>query len=295
MPTELGTTSPLPFTLGDAASFGGLSLVPLFASAPPGLHFIGLDEAMAGGLAVSEVDEAGMVSGLSVSNLLDLDVLLFEGEELVGAKQNRILDRTILVAAISKTQVPVSCVERGRWSYRSQQFAAAPRAAYPELRRMKREGGGQAQVWSELSEKAGRLDARSDTDAAEQMYVSRGASLDEYLASLPLRDGQCGSIACIGGRVVCVDYAGSPAVYAGLHEKLVRGYALDAIERPAAAAVASDVLTTLLDAIASAVRTPTPVVGRGQSWHLESQWLVGSELLVDGELVALSAFPRIAA
>jgi hypothetical protein len=202
MPTDLGTTSPVPFTLGEATSFGGLSLVALFASAPPGLHFIGLDEAMVGGLAISEVDEAGMVSGLSVSNLLDLDVLLFEGEELVGAKQNRILDRTILVAAISKTQVPVSCVERGRWSYRSRQFAAAPRAPYPELRRMKREGGGQAQVWSEISEKAGRLDARSDTDAAEQMYVSRGASLDEYLASLPPSEGQCGSVACIGGRVV---------------------------------------------------------------------------------------------
>jgi hypothetical protein len=295
MPTNLGTTSPLPFKLGEGTSFGGLSLVPLFASAPPGLHFIGLDQAMAGGLAVSEVDEAGMVSGLSVSNLLDLDVLLFEGEELVGAKQNRILDRTILVAAISKTQVPVSCVERGRWSYRSRQFATAPRAAYPELRRMKREGGGQAQVWSELSEKASRLDARSDTDAAEQIYVSRSASLDEYLASLPLTEGQCGSIACIGGRVVCVDYAGSPAVYARLHEKLVRGYALDAIERPVAAEVATEELTRLLDAITSAARTPTPVVGRGQSWHLESQWLVGSELLVDGELVALSAFPRIAA
>jgi hypothetical protein len=63
--------------------------------------------------------DAGAVSTLFVANPLDVNVLLYEGEELVGAKENRILDRPILVAAQSKTPVPVTCVERGRWSYRA--------------------------------------------------------------------------------------------------------------------------------------------------------------------------------
>jgi hypothetical protein len=295
MSTHPATSQPLPFELGDPIAFGGLALVPLFPSTEPRLDYVGLDEAMAQGLAVTEVDEAGSVSNLSVLNLLDVNVLLFEGEELVGAKQNRILDRTILVEAVSRTPVPVSCVERGRWSYRSRRFSSAPRTAYPELRRAKREGGGQAYVWTEVAAKARRLDAESPTDASEEMYVSRRASLDEYIDRLPRRDRQCGSIVCVAGRVVCLDYVGRSDVYAGLHTKLLRGYALDAIERPVDAEVPSAYVASMLDRIVRATRTPTPVVGLGRDWRLESDRLVGSELLVDGELVALSVFPRAAA
>jgi hypothetical protein len=280
--------------LGDPAAFGGLALVPLLAGVDPRLDYIGLDEAVATGLVVTEVDEAGSVSSLFISNPLAVNVLFFEGEELVGAKQNRILDRTILVQPNSKTPVPVSCVERGRWSYRSERFAPAPRAAYPDLRRAKREGGGQAEVWSNVAAKSSRLDAWSPTDASEEMYLKRGASLEEYVAKLPRRDGQCGSIVCVAGRVVCLDFVGRSDVYAGLYSKLLRGYALDAIERPVDAPLPKEFIARLLGRIKRARRTAMPVVGLGQERQLESQRLVGSELLVGDELVALSVFPRTA-
>ena len=295
MNTYLAPPQSLPFELGDPAAFGGLALVPLFPTAEPQLDYVGLDEAVAGGLAVTELDEAGSVSNLFVSNSLDVNVLLFEGEELLGAKQNRILDRTILVQAKSKTPIPVSCVERGRWSYRSERFAPAPRAAYPDLRRAKREGGGQAEVWSNVAAKSARLDAWSPTDASEEMYVKRGASLEEYVAKLPRRDGQCGSIVCLAGRVVCLDFVGRSDVYAGLYSKLLRGYALDAIERPLDAPVPKEYVESLLRRIVRATRAATPVVGLGQERRLESTRLVGSELVVGDELVALSVFPRAAA
>src|SRR5207244_10930111 len=115
------------------------------------------------GLAVIEVSQGGAARTLSVSNPLDLNVLLFDGEELVGAKQNRILDRPVLVQAQSKTPVPVTCVERGRWAYRSERFATAPRAAYPSLRRA-RQAGGQAAAWADVSAKAARMSATSPTE-----------------------------------------------------------------------------------------------------------------------------------
>src|SRR5436305_56036 len=179
---------PIPFEPGEPASFAGLALVPLFATAGPVLEYIGLDEAAAGGLAVSEISDAGAVGTLFVSNPLDTNVLLYEGEELVGAKQNRILDRPILVQAQSKVPVPVTCVERGRWSYRSERFAPAPRAAYPELRRA-RVAGGQSAAWASVSAKAARLDAVSPTDAAEEMYTRSAAPLETYLAKLPRPSG----------------------------------------------------------------------------------------------------------
>jgi hypothetical protein len=117
MKTKPITRAVLPFEVGEARAFAGLTIVPLFASDPPALGYIGLDEAVARGLDITEVDESGSVGTLRVKNPLDELVLLYEGEELVGAKQNRILARTILVDARSALEIPVACVEQGRWSF----------------------------------------------------------------------------------------------------------------------------------------------------------------------------------
>src|SRR5215210_6348656 len=102
MSTHIASTRTLPFDLGEPRSFAGLTVFPLFASEPAGVDYIGLDEAANCGLAVTEVDEAGSVPSLRLVNLLAQRVLLYEGEELVGAKQNRILEKTILAEAGAK-------------------------------------------------------------------------------------------------------------------------------------------------------------------------------------------------
>jgi hypothetical protein len=119
MQTNLAPSASLPFELGEPQSFGGLELVPLYPASPPRAEYVGLDEAAANGLAVTELNEAGAVETLLVTNTLGTAALLYEGEELAGAKQNRILERSILVAAGSKLEIPAKCVEQGRWAYRS--------------------------------------------------------------------------------------------------------------------------------------------------------------------------------
>ena len=161
-------------------------------------------------------------------------VLLYEGEELVGAKQNRVLERSILVAAGSKLEIPAKCVEQGRWGYRSPPVRAraacrASRAA-PALARLGRPRRRTSGPRSTPSRRASQ--AVSPTGAAEEMYIARAASLDEYLQALPRLDGQAGAIVGIAGELVCLDYVSRSEVFAGLYLKLLRGYALSAIERP---------------------------------------------------------------
>ena len=74
-----------------------------------------------------EVSEQGDVPNLLFENLGDRKVLLVDGDELVGAKQNRIINTTILLGGKSSTVIPVSCVEQGRWSYDSPRFDSGHR------------------------------------------------------------------------------------------------------------------------------------------------------------------------
>ncbi len=116
-----------PIQLGDPVERRGVVIAPLFPRTDPRAEYLTLDEAIPLGFHVTELDAAGSVPELLAKNPLDSNVLLYDGEELLGAKQNRILNVTVLVPARSETKIPVSCVEEGRWHARSAHFAPSAR------------------------------------------------------------------------------------------------------------------------------------------------------------------------
>src|SRR5512145_946924 len=122
--------------LGEPVTHRGIVLAPLFPREQPRAQYVTLDEALGLGFQVTEVG-GGSVPEVLAANPTDADVIVCDGEELVGAKQNRILNVTVLVPARGTVRIPVSCVEQGRWSRGGGAFTAAGHAAYPELRRRK--------------------------------------------------------------------------------------------------------------------------------------------------------------
>ena len=125
-----GSTSTLkPFvellTAENAIGHANLTLVPLRGEVTGTLSYIlGVDALEAGTLEVTEISESGSVPELLAVTVGDQMVLLLDGEELVGAKQNRILNTSVLLRPQSKTPIPVSCVEQGRWRHTSAGFAS---------------------------------------------------------------------------------------------------------------------------------------------------------------------------
>ena len=116
---------------GTKLSHDRLSMFPVRLAAGGGTSYLTLAEALEAGLArVSEVSRGGNVPELQFNNSADLPVLIVDGEELVGAKQNRVANLTILAPAKTTTKIPVSCVESGRWSYSREDFVASKRVHF---------------------------------------------------------------------------------------------------------------------------------------------------------------------
>jgi hypothetical protein len=165
--------------IGSSTTFENLTMYPLLGTSEQKLEYITLDEALAARTAsVTEVSESGSVPDLLFRNDGDIPVLLLDGEELIGAKQNRVLNLSILAPANKTITIPVSCVEAGRWSRRSPEFQSSGRAMYARGRAAKsgqvsmsmRSGhsrSNQSEVWRDISEKAERMSVASDSITRE--------------------------------------------------------------------------------------------------------------------------------
>jgi ARG and Rhodanese-Phosphatase-superfamily-associated Protein domain len=285
--------------LGDPVEHRGIVIAPLYPRNNPTADYLTLEEALPLGFQITEIDEAGSVPELLAFNPLDRAVLLYDGEELLGAKQNRILNVTVLVAAQSETRIPVSCVEQGRWHARSANFASAPHAAYPDLRRHKAEqlsaeplahGLAQATVWEDLAAKAGRHGVHSPTGAAADIYLDREAALAELRHAFPRAPGQSGALLALGEGQLCLDYLSRPGAFAHLYHKLLDGYLLDALEHLDSKPAPRERMASFL---ASASAAPTRLqssAGVGDDLRLAGDGLVGSGLILEEELLQLSVF-----
>jgi hypothetical protein len=286
----------IPIQLGEPVEHRSVVVAPLFPREQPRAEYLTLEEALPLGFRVAEVDAAGMVPELAVVNPLESSVLLYDGEELLGAKQNRILNVTVLVAAQSEPRIPVTCVEQGRWHARSAFFGAARHAAYPELRRRKAErlsadplarGSAQGEVWDALSEKAARLDVHSPTGAQSDVFEAHERDLGALRDAFPLQPGQSGAMLCLDGRV-CLDYLSRPEAFARLYPKLLEGYLLDAIETLDRKTTADP--ESFLSALIQAPRSRGLSAGLGEDVRLRDDGIVGSGLELEEELIQLCAF-----
>jgi hypothetical protein len=285
--------------LGDPVKHRGLVITPLFPLNNPSAEYLTLEEALPLGFSITEVDAAGSVPELLAFNPLDTPILLYDGEELLGAKQNRILNVTVLASARSETRIPVSCVEQGRWHARSANLAAAPHTAYPELRRRKAEqlsaqplarGVAQSVVWDEISAKAGRHGVHSPTGASSDIYRDRDQELGLLRKAFPLVSGQSGALLALGDEQLCLDYLSQPAAFAHLYPKLLEGYLLDGLEHLDRKPAGNERLAHFLATAAAAPTRRSASAGLGEDVRLAGNGIVGSGLTWEQELLQLSLF-----
>jgi len=283
---------------------GALAVFPLIADREPKVRYISFAEAIQEGATVKELEGGASVNDLVVHNPLDVAVLLYEGEEVLGAQQNRTFDVSALVPANSVLRVPVSCVEAGRWDggRHDEAFVPAPQTANPRLRRMKNTHARaslaaglearavQGEVWREVAETAGRHGVKSRTGAMHDVFERRREQLDAIARAIEMHCSQVGMLAAIGGRFVVLDHVSEVEAFAALQGPLVQGYALDALEARDAAPPSCDDARDFIELLLGTPCTSAPAVGLGEGVSFAFGGLAGTGLMCEGELVALTAF-----
>lgn len=302
-------------TVGELETHDNLTIFPVFTTTPQKNGYSLLDEAVkTGKFTVTEVTEGGSVPNLKVENGLDQDVLILDGDILIGAKQNRSVTTTIIIGRKSKSVIDVNCVERGRWSYKGRNFTASEQPMYSTLRATKSRSvnyslkenrsfaADQGKVWEDINQKSIRFSMAdegfkaSSTEAADEMYASYEDRIKAYESSFKPREGQVGFVVLIDGKVVGCDIFGNPGVLNRAFGKGIRSYILDAIEKSfdknkkAPVGDSRKKAVAFLASVGKLKPEVFPSTGKGMSIRFEGKSSNGFAALDGDQVVHLAAF-----
>ena len=284
-------------TIEKPQSVENFTVFPLVAESLPDPKFVMLKEALEKGFVrVEEIDESGSVPELEVVNDSDHLVLLLDGEEVAGAKQNRVLNTTILLDKQSRTRIPVSCTEQGRWSYTSKQFSHSGHIMSSKLRRRKSGSvsrslkaemsyaSDQGEVWDSVQEMHCCADTSSPTGAMKDAYEARKDDLEKYTNAIQPVEDQVGLLVLIDGKPAGCDLFSQPESFATISDHLTKSYAMDALtsrEKITPETVSIDDAESFVKELSELKEDAFDSVGVGRDLRYEGQHRNGSALLVD--------------
>ena len=288
--------------LGKPLFHRNLTIFPLMSKNGRAPDYLLLEEAIRGKKAeVREVSEAGSIPELLVDNRAPLPILIPEGEILIGAKQNRTVNITILIAPNTEFVIPVSCVEQGRWTMTSRTLAAS-HFATPGLRAGKiassqarrrttgRAFSDQSQVWVDVARSLGAAGATSATGSLTDAFETAKARTKEYREKLVLPKGAFGILVARGGEIAGMDLFDSPTTLRKFWPRLSESYFFEAAFHEKRKRTTRTAAAGFLKALPAIIRFVEKPTGFGQELEFSDDAYAGSGLWYNGRLCHLSAF-----
>jgi hypothetical protein len=187
------------------------------------------------------------VNSLTVQNKTEQAIFLMAGDVVQGGNQDRVVGEDQIIAAASITDIPVFCVEKGRWSPHAQEeagqadkksiyaFRGYYNVAASEVRRSVKHSKNQNEVW----EKVGKVTAINNASASTGTYAalensdqftqSRTSYLRFFSDKFEGQDNVIGMVAVSGDRVIGTDIFGHPGLFQKQYEALLHSYITEAI------------------------------------------------------------------
>jgi len=233
-----------------------------------------------------------------------IPVLLLDGEELAGAKQNRVLNTTILLKENSETIIPVSCTEQGRWAYSSTVFALSGNMMHQKARVRKAASvsrslkdclayrSNQGEVWDEIACFSRDADVSSPTGAMRDVFESKTDDLKGYLDAFRYVPDQKGIFVMVNGLAVGFDILSHTHAHELLHQTIVKSYAIDALLRQAKVTgiPSADKAKAFIEGASQCEEKRYESVGYGWDHRFEGKKIVGSSLVYQEKVIHMAFF-----
>jgi hypothetical protein len=171
------------------------------------------------------------VHWLSLYNKSDKNIYVSSGEVLAGGRQDRIVTKdTIVMAGAGRIDLPVMCVEEGRWSDKDRKFVYR-KMANMHVRKTLDESRNQVLLWKEINAQLERDKVKNKTLS----YLSREkdkvfmALQNDYWQfferKLSQPDSNIVGIVCVSGdKIIGSDIFIGPNLFYGKLQPLLMGY-----------------------------------------------------------------------
>jgi hypothetical protein len=271
---------------GDPITIEGWTLVPLLAD-DAAVEAETLEQALRlGHTQIGEVSEGGSVNRVEVKHRGPGLLLLIDGEEVIGAKQNRVFNASFLVPPGASAVLPVSCVERQRWSYTSREFRASRTTLTGSARRSKLSrvttsvvagrsyDADQRAVWDDVDSFLEQTGVSSATSAFSEGFSRRAPAVEERIRRMPILPGQIGLAAVRGSVLVGLDLFATTALYEQGWKKVARGVLADPDDAAAPPSDPVDVVRRALAETSSVRLVRQSAPGCGETLHGSSSAFV---------------------
>lgn len=215
-----------------------LVVYPLVFKGKGGDGVLTLDEAVSKN-AVNIQDNLG-VDSITLINRGNSPLLILEGESLLGARQDRIFNTTSVVEADVREILPVSCVEKERWSGNST-FKTSIALAFPSLRSVLRSTvtanlisrgipkSDQNSIWRLIDKTLNVTRTMSKTKSMHDAYDTLKSEIDRYIEELGEIQNVTGYMVFAGDKFIALDVFSSYELLKKYEKKLFASYAMQGI------------------------------------------------------------------
>lgn len=190
-------------------------------------------------ITVKEMNEQGSVNNLVVENNSPHFVFFMDGDVLVGAKQNRVLNTSVLLEPESITKITVSCIEQGRWKNKSKTFTNSEYSLPAKLRKMKSINiknnlksnksyyANQSELWSEINAYEICHEYNSETMDLNELMMAKENNFKKFIEDFHFDKDANGLAMFSGDKLINVEIFNKSDIYKEYFSKMLYSTAME--------------------------------------------------------------------
>lgn len=243
------------------------------------------------------------VDRISVQNSGEWPIFAIDGEELLGARQNRILNVDIFIEPQKEYVVPVTCIEQHRWKgspiFSEGGFTITPslrstlaQSVKTSLENKKGFQSNQSLIWAQIDSTLKATRVNSLTSSFHDVYKTLNDLIEELMEGFDTIENSIGFLAYVKDEFIGCDLFGSNTVYRRFEKKLLKSYVLDGyirryVKGPSIAKSPEEVMTLIGETNLQNHKSPTEgdvLIGGREN-------LLTKAFSIQGNLLHVAAFP----